>query len=46
MKANYCPTCGECMKEIECEESNNLIGNENITTGLRDKAIRAVERGD
>lgn len=28
------------MKEVECAESNNLISNEHVTTGLRDKAIR------
>lgn len=28
------------MKEVECEESNNLMSSELVTTRLRDKAIR------
>lgn len=38
--ANYCPTCGECLREVVCEEVNTLISSEKIINGFKDKAIR------
>lgn len=41
-KANYCPTCGECMREV-MEYEAKYLGEEHtkmIVTSLKDMAIR------
>lgn len=43
--ANYCPTCGECLREVICEEVNTLISSEKIINGFEDKAIRFGQKG-
>ena len=43
-KANYCPVCGKCMREV-VEQTTKYIGCSSVTTvvGINDCAIHVEE---
>lgn len=46
--ANYCPMCGECVREISTSESSSVDSSctRVIVVGFKDKAIRFEQKGE